>query len=114
MGGQQMNRTGSATELTQTSGYSQIKENMREMVCNAQKPALYKKEEFEPLKFHNTLSYKYDTEIQPKLRMVAPKGYDYQKSTHRSSPTEVKFINSMYFRKDHECLNPHPYMKRPF
>merc|ERR1719421_584091 len=96
---------------TGSTGYDLIRERFEPEVMNKFKPALFKKEEHEPLTFHNTLAWKYNTDKAVKLRMQELPKYKYPSVTHRSTPNELKFIQSLYRRTDTECLDPHP-MKR--
>jgi len=91
-----------------STGYQLIRENFEEEVMNIGKPALFKKEEHERLNFHNTLPWKYDTDKSAKLRMASLPKYEYPSITHRSTPNELKFIGSMYYRTDVNCLKPSP------
>merc|ERR1719201_3318464 len=79
---------------TGSTGYDLIRERFEPEVMNKFKPALFKKEEHEPLNFHNTLGWKYSTDKAVKLRMQELPKYKYPQVTHRSTPNELKFIQS--------------------
>lgn len=107
----QLRKSQSTVGLSQTSGstgYALIRETFEPEVMNMNKPALWKKDEHEQLKFHNTLGWKYNTDKATKLRMAPLPKYEYPTITHRSTPNELKFISSMYYRTDTACLDPNP------
>lgn len=103
---QSMTNLGAST--AKSSGYLSIKENFEDDVLNRFKPQVWKKDKNDPLKFHNTLMWKYNTDKAVKLRMQPLPKYEYPEITHRSTKNELKFITSLYHRKDVHCLNPHP------
>merc|ERR1719504_526609 len=77
-----------AASTAKSSGYLSIKESFEDDVLNRFKPQQWKKDINDVSTFHNTLMSKYDS---PSV-------------THRSTKNELTFINSLYHRKDYNCL----------
>jgi len=97
-----------AASTAKSSGYLSIKESFEDDVLNRFKPQQWKKDINDVSTFHNTLMWKYDTNKSAKLRMQKLPKYEYPSVTHRSTKNELTFINSLYHRKDYDCLKPHP------
>lgn len=91
-----------------SSGYLSIKENFEDDVLNRFKPQTWREDPNDPLTFENCLKWKYDTNKSAKLRMQQLPKYKYPGQTHTSTKNELTFINSLYHRKDYNCLQPHP------
>jgi hypothetical protein len=97
-----------AASTAKSSGYLSIKESFEDDVLNRFKPQQWKDDKNDVSTFHNTLLWKYDTNKSAKLRMQQLPKYKYPSQTHRSTKNELTFINSLYHRKDYNCLAPHP------
>lgn len=105
---QSQSTTNLGASTAKSSGYLSIKESFEDDVLNRFKPQVWRKDKNDPLKFHNTLQWKYNTDKAVKLRMQPLPKYEYPAITHRSTKNELKFITSLYHRKDVDCLEPHP------
>lgn len=75
--------------------YAQIKETMKPFVERQGKPRIRKMERGERLSFFNTLGDKYHMKAGGK-----DLSWNVSKETHRSSPSEMRWIVSNYFRTD--------------
>mmetsp|Transcript_75388 Transcript_75388/g.140623 ORF Transcript_75388/g.140623 Transcript_75388/m.140623 type:complete len:241 (-) Transcript_75388:80-802(-) len=76
-------------------GYDKIKDSMRSFVERGGKPRIRNIEPGERLTFHNTLNHKYQMKAGGKnIR------WDFDRESHRSSPSEIRWILSTYFRTD--------------
>lgn len=79
--------------------YAQIKENMRPFVERQGKPRIRAMEHGERLHFFNTLQNKYHMKAGGKNLT-----WNVSQQTHRSSPAEVNWVLSNYFRTDTQAV----------
>lgn len=79
--------------------YSSIKETLKPFVESQGKPKIRAMEHGERLTFFNTLHGKYNLKAGGKN--IA---WNYSKETHRSSPSEMRWILSNYFRTDTQAV----------
>jgi len=77
------------------TGYAKIKSEMKDFVEQGGKPKISQLSSGERLNFFNTLGPKYHMKAGGKNLQ-----WNVSRSTHRSSPKEVKWIISNYFRTD--------------
>eukprot|EP00746_Dinoflagellata_sp_MGD_P165910 gnl/MRDRNA2_/MRDRNA2_95461_c0_seq1.p1 gnl/MRDRNA2_/MRDRNA2_95461_c0~~gnl/MRDRNA2_/MRDRNA2_95461_c0_seq1.p1 ORF type:complete len:236 (+),score=64.58 gnl/MRDRNA2_/MRDRNA2_95461_c0_seq1:97-804(+) len=77
------------------TGYAKIKAEMKDFVEQSGKPKIAELQQGERLNFFNTLGPKYYMKAGGKNLQ-----WNVSRSTHRSSPKEVKWIISNYFRTD--------------
>jgi len=77
------------------NGYALIKQNMKPFVERQGKPPIRAVGHGERLTFWNTLDHKYNTKVGGKNLK-----WDVCKNAHRSTPNEMKWILSNYFRTD--------------
>lgn len=82
------------------TGYELIREKMKDMVEGDGKPRLKKRMPGERLDFFNSLVRKYDVKTGGSGNIA----WNIDTLGHRSSPNEVKFIASCYFRNDADFL----------
>jgi len=81
-------------------GYELIREKMKDMVEGDGKPRLQKRMPGERLDFFNSLVQKYEVKTGGSGNIA----WNIDTLGHRSSPNEVKFIASCYFRNDADFL----------
>lgn len=87
-----MQKSASAPTLT---GYNKIKSEMKSFVEQGNKPKIAYISNGERLNYFNTLGHKYHMKAGGKNLQ-----WNVSRPTHRSSPKEVKWIISNYFRTD--------------
>mmetsp|Transcript_125807 Transcript_125807/g.246580 ORF Transcript_125807/g.246580 Transcript_125807/m.246580 type:complete len:233 (+) Transcript_125807:73-771(+) len=90
-----MQRSPPAPEKEPEDPYAHIKETMKPLVERQGKPKIRKMEHGERLHFFNTLDNKYHIKAGGKNLT-----WNVSKQTHRSTPTEMRWILSNYFRTD--------------
>lgn len=83
----------------QKAGYAMIREKMKDMVEGDGRPKLRGRNPGERLNFFNTLMGKYH--VKAGGQNIA---WNIDRLGHRSSPKEVQYIASTYFRTDSEAI----------
>jgi len=97
-GDKTLSRSKSDSTLQKT-GYELIREKMKDMVEGDGKPKLRERGPGERLNFFNSLVGKYNMKVGGQNI-----GWNIDRLGHRSSPNEVNWIASTYFRTDTEMI----------